>query len=187
MQASVKINDLSCLSESNYSHSQTYTWCSRSEHFPEHHTLTAPQDSSEVQSHVKFMFRWREGDEVKPCARTSKEKQKPQHLLIRPKPGQVWYFSFPWTQSDTMCFRLFTSQDHQFPTLHSHLVLAPSCPPLAPTQQGFNSCPLKLLRLRLSWIPAGSTIMSNPLCLESNTRGGFIICKWLLPWRECFN
>lgn len=125
MQASVKINDLSCLSESNYSHSQTYTWCSRSEHFPEHHTLTAPQDSSEVQSHVKFMFRWSEGDEVKPCARTPKEKQKPQHLLIRPKPGQVWYFSFPWTQSDTMCFRLFTSQDHQFPTLHYILYWLP--------------------------------------------------------------
>lgn len=96
MQASVKINDLSCMTEGNYSHSQTCTWCSRSEHFPEHHTLTPLQDSSEVQSHVKFMFRWSEGDEVKPCARTLK-KNKPQHLLIRPKPEQVWYFSFRWT------------------------------------------------------------------------------------------
>lgn len=138
------------MTEGNYSHSQTCTWCSRSEHFPDHHTLTAPQNSSEVQSHLKFMFRFSEGDEVKPCARTlKKNKPQPQHLLIRPKPEQVWDFSF---------------------SMNINLLLAPSCPPLAPPQQSFISCPLKLLHLRLSSIPAGSTIMSNPLCLESNTQ-----------------
>lgn len=86
-----------------------------------------------------------------------KNKPRPQHLLIGPKPEQVLIFQF-CLHPGIINF-----------LLHSHLVLAPSCPPLAPPQQGFNSCPLKLLRLRLSWMLHNNV---KPTLLRKQHTGG---------------